>query len=264
MANRHGDFVWYELMTKDAAAAQHFYSGLMGWNWSDSGQQHVDYRTFSAGTQQVGGMLALSAEMTAGGARPAWLGYIRVDDVPAVTTDIRSRGGSVMMEGGEVPGVGPFAMVADCCGAPFYVIDDRSGRDSNAFAATAPMAGHCAWNELACTDPQAAKTFYGQLFGWLQDGDLDMGEFGEYEFWKVGDERGFMLGAVMPLMPGMPASAWTFYFRVPDIDEAVAYTKSNGGTALQEPMEIPGGDFSFTALDPQGAGFGIVGPRKAR
>jgi hypothetical protein len=262
MANQHGDFVWYELMTPDADAAQAFYSGLFGWTWADGEMAGIDYRTCSAGEHQVGGILALTQEMMGGGARPAWLGYVRVDDVPAATERIKAAGGAVMLEGQEVPGVGPFAMVADCCGAPFYVIDDRSGQPSNAFAATEPMVGHCAWNELASANPAAAKTFYGTLFGWEPDGDMDMGELGKYEFWKVGDDRGFMQGAVMPLMPGMPASAWTFYFRVPDIDAAVAYAATQGATPLQEPTEIPGGEFSFTGLDPQGAVFGLVGPRK--
>jgi predicted enzyme related to lactoylglutathione lyase len=123
------------------------------------------------------------------------------------------------------------------------------------------MVGHCAWNELASSDPSAARRFYEKQFNWQPDGDMDMGEFGKYEFWKVGDDRGHMLGAVMPLVPGMPQSAWTYYFRVPDIDAALAYIKANGGTPLQEPTEIPGGEFSLSGLDPQDAGFGLVGPR---
>jgi predicted enzyme related to lactoylglutathione lyase len=31
---------------------------------------------------------------------------------------------------------------------------------------------------------------------------------------------------------------------------------------LQEPIEIPGGEYSLTAVDPQGAVFGLVGPRQ--
>ena len=90
---------------------------------------------------------------------------------------------------------------------------------------------------------------------------MDMGPLGKYEFWKPGDGRAFMLGAVMPLMPGMPTSAWTFYFRVADIDTAVAAITDHGGKILQEPTEIPGGEFSITAMDPHGAAFGLVGPR---
>jgi uncharacterized protein len=65
----------------------------------------------------------------------------------------------------------------------------------------------------------------------------------------------------MPLMPGMPMSMWTYYFRVADIDKAVITISANGGQILQEPTEIPGGEYSITAMDPAGAAFGLVGPR---
>lgn len=262
MTNRQGDFIWYELMTSNADAAQEFYAGLIGWTFKDSGNPDMDYRLFSSPTSEVGGVMALTPEMTEGGARPAWLGYIAVDDVDATTAAIKAAGGAVHMEPSDIPGVGRLAFLADPQGAMFYLMKGAvEGEASYSFAATEPMAGHCAWNELASSNPEAAKAFYGQHFGWQADGAMDMGELGQYEFWKVGDERGHMLGAVMPLMPGMAMSAWTYYFRVPEIDAAVAYTKAHGGTALQEPTEIPGGEFSFTGIDPQGAVFGLVGPR---
>ena len=46
-----------------------------------------------------------------------------------------------------------------------------------------------------------------------------------------------------------------------DIDAAVATTKAKGGFILQEPIEIPGGDFSMVGMDPQGAPFALVGAR---
>ncbi|WP_409574797.1 VOC family protein [Sphingopyxis sp. PET50] len=55
---------------------------------------------------------------------------------------------------------------------------------------------------------------------------------------------------------------WTFYIGVADIDRALAAVKANGGTVITEPMEIPGGEFAMNAVDPQGASFGLVGPRK--
>ena len=83
---------------------------------------------------------------------------------------------------------------------------------------------------------------------------------GKYEFLQASGGR-FVVGAVMPKMPQMPVSAWRFYFRVADIDVAVASIKANGGNILQEPIEIPGGDYSISAMDPHGAAFGLVGPR---
>jgi uncharacterized protein len=262
MANQHGDFIWYELMTPDAAAAMAFYGVVVGWSFGNS----EEYREIKASDGEfVGGILQLSPEMLAGGAHPGWYGYLTVDDVDATLASITAAGGQVFMPARDMAGVGRIAMVADPQGAPFYVMRPTPPADnpdgfSTAFAAYGPKAGHCAWNELATTDPEAAKAFYGAQFGWTKDGEMEMGPLGRYEFLKVSGGR-FALGAVMPKMPGMPVSLWTYYFRVPNIDAAVEMIKAHGGTILQEPMEIPGGDFSMNAMDPQGAPFALVGGR---
>lgn len=265
--NKHGDFIWYELMTSDAGAAQAFYGPLLGWNFTESGQAAVDYREISMNSNGVGGILSLTPEMTAGGAQPCWLAYINVDDVEASAKKIKEAGGTIHMEPWDIPGVGRVAFVADGQGVMFYIMTPTPPADnpdavSTAFAATEPMIGHCAWNELSTPNPEAAKTFYGQQFGWVKDGDMDMGPMGKYEFLKVGDDRGFMIGALMPKPDEMPVAAWTYYFRVADIDEAVETTKANGGTITLEPTEIPGGDFTINGIDPQGAHFALVGARK--
>jgi uncharacterized protein len=261
MTNAHGSFIWYELMTPDHRAAEAFYGPLVGWNFSSDD----DYRHIGASEGPIGGLLTPTPEMTSGGARPAWLAYVNVDDVDRTVAAIVEQGGRVLMPARDMEDVGRFALVADPQGAAFYVMRpkpaaDRPEEPSNAFAAERPMMGHCAWNELSTTDPAAAWSFYGDQFGWAKDGDLDMGEMGKYEFIRHGSH---MIGAIMPKMPQMPVSAWTFYFRAADIDVAASYIGQNGGTLLQEPMEIPGGDYSLTALDPQGAAFGLVGARHA-
>ena len=265
MANQHGDFIWYELLTSDADAAGEFYGKVVGWISTPSGQPDMDYRFFSSGdgsmmVDGVGGYMAINDEMAAGGARPCWLGYLAVDDVDASVAAITAAGGAEMMPAMDLPGVGRMAMVADPAGAPFYVMRGASDETSHSFAATEPKVGHGAWNELSSSDPAAAKAFYTQLFGWVQEGDMDMGPMGKYEFLWASGKR-FMQGAVMPKMPEMPMSAWVYYFRVPDIDVAAATTRELGGSLLMEPVEIPGGDYSFTAMDPLGAVFGLVGAR---
>jgi predicted enzyme related to lactoylglutathione lyase len=204
--------------------------------------------------------MAITPEMAEHGAQPAWVGYIGVDDVDASVAKLIALGGAVLMPAMDIEGVGRMAMVADPQGAPFYVMKGASDETSHSFAALAPKVGHCAWNELTTSDPEAAKSFYGALFGWSKQGEMDMGPTGKYEFLMASGDR-FGIGAIMPKMPEMPVSMWTYYFRVPDIDAAVAAIKSNGGTPLMEPVEIPGGDYSMTALDSAGAAFGLVGPR---
>lgn len=261
MANQHGDFVWYELMTGDSEAARAFYGGLLGWTFADSGQEQVDYRIFSACDTQVGGFLQLTQEMIEHGARPCWVGYIRVDNATAAVASAREAGANILMEGKEVPGVGPFAMLQDPEGAFFYVLEDRSGEESHAFSTHEAKTGTCAWNELMAGDPETAKSFYGAQFGWVVADALDMGDMGTYDMFKAGEERDFMLGAVMRRMPDMPVSMWNFYFRVPLIDDAAQFITANGGQIINGPMDIPGGEFVLSGIDPQGAMFSVIGKR---
>ena len=79
MANAHGDFIWYELMTTDADGAGDFYGKVVGWTSKSAGQPGVDYRFFFAGDGSdpkdgVGGYMAITPDMAAGGAKPIWLG----------------------------------------------------------------------------------------------------------------------------------------------------------------------------------------------
>lgn len=265
MANNHGDFIWYELMTSDAAGARDFYAAVIGWDIDATSDAAMDYRMISASDGPVAGLLPLTADMLAGGAQPCWMGYITVSDVDACAAAIKDAGGSIHMDPWDIEGVGRAAFVADPQGVMFYIMKPKPPADnpdaqSTSFAADTPMIGHCAWNELSTTDPTAAKAFYGALFGWVQEGEMDMGPMGTYEFWWDGAKR-FMLGAVMPKMAEMPVPFWTYYFRVPDIDAACAAISAHGGMIIQEPIEIPGGDYSLVAADPQGAAFGLVGAR---
>lgn len=259
MSNKHGEFIWYELMTNDADAAQTFYGAVVGWSAASAGENELDYRLFSMNTTNVGGLLPLTTAMTESGARPCWMGYICVDDVDHAAAGISKAGGTIHMPPQDIPDVGRLAFVADPQGAMFYIMKGAVEGTSTSFAATEPMNGHCAWNELATTDQPAAVAFYTDQFGWRQDGEMDMGPMGKYQFFHHGEG---MIGAVMPKIPQMPVPAWTFYFRVADIDAAIANIKAMGGTVLQEPIEIPGGDFAMAGMDPQGASFALVGARK--
>lgn len=265
MTNKHGDFIWYELLTGEVDAAQQFYGPLLGWDFAASGSGDMDYREISMGGNAIGGLMALTPEMTENGAEPCWLGYITVEDVDRMAEAIESAGGGVHLSPRDIPGVGRFALVNDPSGAMFYVMKPVPPADdpdftSMAFAATEPMPGHCAWNELASADPARALNFYHDLFGWEKDGEMDMGPAAKYEFLRHGP----MIGAIMPKGESSPVSAWTFYFRVADIDAAATRIEQEGGTILQPPIEIPGGDHALIASDPQGARFALVGARKGK
>lgn len=258
------NFIWYELMTSDPKGAADFYGAVVGWKIPGSGEATaggVDYRMIVRDDGgNAGGVLALTADMEAGGARPIWLGYLHVENVDAAVAAITADGGAVQMGAMDIP-VGRIAMVTDPQGAPFYIMDPvpppgSEGMESDVFSMDQPQ--RVRWNELATSDPDAAIAFYKKHFGWGQEGEMPMGELGAYRFIQRGDVG---LGAVMPLMEGYPVPVWNFYIGVDDIDRARDAVAANGGTITNEPMEIPGGEYAMNAIDPQGAPVGFVGPR---
>lgn len=257
-APRHGDFSWYELMTPDPDAAQKFYGRILGWRFGPGEAVGRDYRMVLADAGPVGGLLTLDEAMQQSGAAPAWVGYIVVDDLGHASKRVLDLGGRIFMAHIDVAGVGPCALAADPEGAPFYCIEDRSGRPSHAFAKHEAMQGTCAWNELSAGDPDREIAFFTGLLGWRQEGDMPMGELGTYRFLQHGD---YAVGGVMPRSDAFPFRGWIFYFRVADIDAGANAVQAGGGTLVQEPSEIPGGEYALVARDPQGALIGLVGQR---
>lgn len=263
MPNKHGEFIWYELLTDDSNAALQFYSKILGWEASNSGQLEVDYRIFhirddTGERRDVGGVMQLTDPMRQADARPIWLGYIGVDDVDKTVAHVVAAAGTVHMPPTDIPEVGRIAMVTDPQGTPFYVMRGFSHETSLAFAADKPRVGHCAWNELCTTDPEAAKAFYFEAFGWTKDDEMLMGHLGKYEFIR----HNGVIGAIMSKPEEMPISMWHYYFRCADIDIAFDAINDYGGQVLHGPGEVPGGDFIVKGLDPQGAVFTLVGGRK--
>ncbi|MET0310320.1 MAG: VOC family protein [Sphingomonas sp.] len=256
MTNPHGSFIWYELVTKDPKAAKAFYDEVVGWNIdAEPAPGGMDYRMIVAHDGNVGGVMGLSAEMLAGGAKPVWLGYFGVDDVDASVASIVADGGQVHLPAFDIPGVGRLAMVTDPQGVPFYVMRGASAESSDAYQRNG--MGHVSWNELITTDDAAALAFYEKQFNIRKTGAMPMGEMGDYSFIGHGGEE--MIGAVMKAGPGFP-TGWGFYFRVPDINAAKAKIEAAGGTVRQGPMEVPGGEWVLNATDPEGVTFGLVAP----
>lgn len=259
-----GGFIWYELMSPDPAASKRFYDAVVGWSIAtESVAPGIEYRMIGRSDGgNAGGVLTLTDDMVSGGARPVWLGYLHADDVDSTVAAIKSDGGGVKMEPWDQPGVGRLAMITDPSGAPIYLMDpippeDQPDAASDVFSVDQPQ--RVRWNELWSGDPAQAVDFYRRHFGWSQEGEMGMGEMGKYHFVQ---HDGVSIGAIMPRMPDMPQSMWNFYIGVDDIDRATAAAKDGGGQIVNGPMEIPGGEYAVNGVDPQGALFGLVGPRK--
>lgn len=264
MADRSGSFIWYELMTTDPDAASAFYGPLMGWTITAHSSPEaggMDYRMIQRSDGgMAGGVLKLTEDMKSHGARPCWMPYLQVADVDAEVSAIEKEGGRVLMPAMDLD-VGRIAMLADPQGIPIYIMkpippEGKEDAASDVFSETETQ--RVRWNELASPDQAASMDFYARHFGFEFNEKMSMGEMGDY--WFI-HHHGTRLGAISPPMNEQQPTMWLFYFGVPSIAEAKARLEAGGGQVMMGPMEVPGGDWIVIASDPQGAAFGLVGPK---
>jgi hypothetical protein len=249
--SNHGKFIWYELMTSDTKAAQAFYGKVVGWDTVDSGQTDKAYTFFQVAGTGVGGMLTTPPE--AAGARPAWFGYVCVDDVDDAAARFETAGGKVHRPPADIPGVGRFAMVSDPQGA-VIVLMTPTGEEAPDLG---DQPGVARWRELMAADGAAAFQFYANMFDWTEVGTHDMGPMGLYRLFADTAGQG---GGMMTKPDNGPAPHWNYYFRVDGAAAAAERIKSAGGTVANGPHQVPTGDWIVQAIDPQGAQFNVVSP----
>jgi predicted enzyme related to lactoylglutathione lyase len=114
--------------------------------------------------------------------------------------------------------------------------------------------------DLSTSDPERAKTFYGELFGWTAE---DSGEeYGHYINLTKGEAgiAGMMKkNADMQEMQDMP-DAWTVYLAVPDARAATQAVRDAGGQVVFDVIEVRALGSMAIATDPTGAFFGMWQP----
>ena len=252
-----GKFVWYEYMGDDLKAAVDFYTDVVGWTAQDAGMPDFEYDIVSAAGTPVGGMMAIPADAKAMGAKPSWMGYVWVESVDAALPKLMAAGGKVFKAPSDIPGVGRFAVVADPYGGTFMLYRDSDGNPLAPAAAGTP--GTVGWHELHADDAAKAFAFYSDFFGWNKDGEFDMGPIGVYHLFNT---RHGEHGGIMTRTAQTPMAFWLYYFNAEAIDAAADRVKAKGGRIIRGPMEAPGGQWVVQGLDPQGAMFALVAPKR--
>ncbi len=108
------------------------------------------------------------------------------------------------------------------------------------------------WHEIMTPDVEATKKFYGELLGWTYD-EMPMQSGDMYTILKKG-EKG--MGGIMSLSSiqkeGIPPH-WMGYVSSPNVDEAAAAARSNGGTVPMGPQDLPGVGRMAVIIDPHNA-----------
>jgi uncharacterized protein len=242
-----GHFTWFDLMTTDTAEAERFYGDALGYG-TQKWDGPMPYTIWSAGGIPFGGLMDLPEKARAMGAPSHWLGYVAVPDVDAAAAKATSLGATVLVPPTTITPTAKFTVLTDPQGA---VIAMYSSTDGGA----KPVANVC-WHELMTEDMDGAIAFYGAMFGWTKGASMDMGPAGTYQLLHIGDTP--MVG-VMRRPPEMPMPAWGYYHGVPSVGPAIEAGKAAGAKLLHGPIEVPGGEFVATLLDPTGAVYAVVG-----
>ena len=258
-----GRFIWHELMTTDPNAAKDFYGQVVGWGtkqWEGAGGagNGMQYTMFTNGDQALAGLMALPKEVTASGVPPHWLTYVSTPDVDRTVAEATRLGATVTVAATDIPEVGRFAVLTDPQGAVFAVFTPQGppmGGDG------APRVREFSWHELATMDQAGALEFYSRLFGWSKVAEHDMGPMGTYLLYGRGGQA---LGGIYSLPADQPVRPhWLAYAKVDDVRSAATAVARNGGSVLQGPTEVPGGDWIAMCRDPQGGAFALHGAKRA-
>jgi uncharacterized protein len=251
-----GNFVWYDQMSNDLPGAEKFYSKVIGWTLAPNTMNAQKYTLLKSGETMIAGLMPIPEDAAKMGVRPAWMGYIAVDDVKAYADKVKAAGGAIYRPPTEIPNVGTFAVAADPSGAGFLLFKGDGDEPAKREPA---KPGHIGWHELHGGDSEKSFAFYSGLFGWTKSDAMDMGAMGTYQIFNI---NGQQAGGMMKKMDQEPATRWLYYITVDAIDAAEARVKSAGGQVINGPMEVPGGRWIINALDPQGAMFALVAPKR--
>ena len=237
---RIGAFIWHENQSTDVEAAKPFYTELFGWE-TEAWPGEMPYTVINSGGKSHGGFIAAQ-----GGAPSHWLGHVLVEDADEAARRAEATGGKILFGPQSMPDVGRFALIADPQGAVVSAYAPEGEGE--------PGQGVFVWDELHTSGPGAAKSFYGEVFGWTSN-DVDMGGGTTYTLFKRSGDTD--AGGCFQLGEGQPASYWLVYIGTDDVDGTAARAKELGATVLVEPADIPGQGRFSVLQDPAGAAFAI-------
>jgi predicted enzyme related to lactoylglutathione lyase len=109
------------------------------------------------------------------------------------------------------------------------------------------------WIDTTQPDPEAATSFYGDLFGWEFEDVAPSESPGSY---YVGRLRGGDVAAVgSQPEQGAGDAVWNTYVWVEDADETAAKVRDAGGTVLRDPSDVGESGRMAVFMDPAGAAF---------
>lgn len=117
---------------------------------------------------------------------------------------------------------------------------------------TSYKQGTPSWVDLATNDQDAAKKFYGSLFGWgWEDNDMGNGQF-----YSMAQLKGHTAAGVFTQPPDEDRNVipphWNTYITVNDVDATVKKVIPAGGSVMAEPFDVFDSGRMALVTDPTG------------
>jgi uncharacterized protein len=264
----HGVPCWIDTSQLDPEAAVAFYGGLFGWEFEDAMPPGSPGKYFIARIRG-GDVAAVASQPEGGPSTAAWNTYVWVDSADETASKVLDAGGRVVMEPSDVMDAGRMAVFADPEGAEFRVWQAKQHKG----ARVVNEPGSLNFNGLGTRDPEAAKSFYGAVFGWetlaldgaeawtlpgygdfLEQGDPDLRK----RMADTGAPEGFVdvVAQLNPIADDQPdvRPHWSVTFAVDDADATADRARELGGQVVIPPFDAPWVRMTVIA-DPQGATF---------
>lgn len=233
---------WVDYGSPDVEASKAFYAALLGWTFEGGQEEYGGYFTCLRDGRAAAGM----SPMFDPSVPVRWNTYFATDDVDASCARVSEAGGAVVAPAMDVGPFGRMAIVADGQGNAFGLWQAAAHIGYTIFN----EPGSVVWNDLATDDADAARAFYGAVFG--------------FAFTEVEGPQGYTtfatddrpLGGLGPAAPG-DAKGWKTCFSVASADEAVATAEAGGAKIVMAPMDTPYGRFA-TLVDPWGVTISVM------
>jgi predicted enzyme related to lactoylglutathione lyase len=260
---------WVDTSQPDPEAAVAFYGGLFGWEFENVMPAGSEGSYLIARIRN-GDVAAVTSPPAEAPATAAWNTYIWVERADDTAARVLEAGGEVLVAPFDVMEEGRMAVLADPEGAIFSVWEARRHRG----ARVVNEHGAVNFNGLNTRDVDAARRFYGEVFGWTTltlDGGAEMWTLPGYGDYLERDRPGLreqtvgfgapaefvdVVANISPLgadRPEVPPH-WDVTFGVDDADGIAERATELGGRVIVAPIDVPWARMTVIA-DPQGASF---------
>jgi predicted enzyme related to lactoylglutathione lyase len=248
---------WVDTLVPDPAQAREFYGRLFGWEFEGPGPMPGDppgeYFVARVRGRDVAGIGSQPPDVPAA----AWNTHISVSSADEAAEAARRAGGRVITPPFDASPAGRLAVLADPSGAAFCVWQplDRQG----AQVVNEPSAW--AMSVLHSQDPDAAKSFYAEMFGWESEPfgpGMALCRLPGY----VGGEPAQpvprdVVAAMAPLADDTTPAHWSVGFWVEDAERLADVAPGLGGRVIAAPFDA-GGMTQAVLADPYGAAFAVT------